>query len=463
MASGPNLIFHSNLNMPKKDLHTLVIEKLVPGGLGLGRLEEGIVVLVRYVLPGEKVLVQETSRKKDYISARLKKILSPSPERIEPPCPVYGRCGGCDLQHAGPDTQLNLKKSILADSMLRATGRFFSAPVFDIESPLKASEQFGYRQRIRLQVDGEGNYGFFRPESHILQPVSQCLLAKDQLNKVLQQLHLSDSFQKLAIHCGAFELLFNPAENDTVMLLHFQRKPRPADCALAADLVNNTSGLYTILMQVEGYGMYDPLVQKFQVTAPILSHSISLDTVPDELSISWEAGGFCQVNIGQNNSLVNLVLNMVTSGSHKKVLDLYCGNGNFSLAVAKLGSEILGIDAQNSAIRSAQRNAMLNKIHNCRFEKEQVPVAVNSLLAEENVFETIILDPPRQGALEISSQLPGLGAEQIIYISCNPATLARDLAVLIPAGYQLSRLVPVDMFPQTHHLESVALLKRTNM
>jgi 23S rRNA (uracil1939-C5)-methyltransferase len=446
--------------MPKKVLHTLVIEKLVPGGLGLGRLHEGIVVLVRYVLPGEKVLVQQTSRKKDYISAVLKEVLSPAPDRVEPPCPIYGRCGGCDLQHVGPDSQLNLKKAILTDSLLRAAGEIFAAPALSVESPLKAPEQFSYRQRLRLQVDKQGNYGFFRPESHILEPVSQCLLAKKQLNKVLQQLHFSNCFQKLAMHCSAFELLFNPAGNDTVMLLHFLRKPRPTDCSLAADLANNTNGLSAILMQVEGYGMYDPLVQIFQATPPILSHSMSLETFPGELNISWEAGGFCQVNIEQNSNLVNLVLNMVKSGRHHKILDLYCGNGNFSLAAAKLGSEVLGIDAQNAAIRSAQRNAILNEAHNCRFEKKQVPAAVNSFLTDGHTFETIILDPPRQGALEIVSLLPRLDADQIIYISCNPATLARDLTVLIPHGYQLSRLVPVDMFPQTHHLESVALLKR---
>ena len=115
--------------MPGKNLHTLRIEKLVPGGLGLGRLGDGIIVLVRYVLPGEEVLVQETGRKKDYISAILKQVLSPSPDRIETPCPIYGLCGGCDLQHAGPEAQIHLKKAILTDNLQRAAGNIFSSPV----------------------------------------------------------------------------------------------------------------------------------------------------------------------------------------------------------------------------------------------------------------------------------------------------------------------------------------------
>jgi 23S rRNA (uracil1939-C5)-methyltransferase len=144
-----------------------------------------------------------------------------------------------------------------------------------------------------------------------------------------------------------------------------------------------------------------------------------------------------------------------------RILDLYCGYGNFSLPVAQLAREVVGIDSQNSAIRSSKRNATLNKTHNCYFEKKQVVQGVNDLIDAGKTFDTIILDPPRQGAADIIAMLPDLGAEQIIYISCNPSTLARDLAILCPKGYELLHLTPIDMFPQTHHLESVALLKRT--
>jgi 23S rRNA (uracil1939-C5)-methyltransferase len=450
----------SALDMARNDLHTVLIEKLVTGGLGLGRLDNGIVVLVPYVLPGEKVRVREVDRKKDYITAIPEEVLSTSADRVVPPCPVYGRCGGCDLQHAGPGAQIRLKKAILADGLQRTAGSIFAKEPFPLEDPLEAPDQFGYRQRLRLQVQGEGNYGFFRPESHILEPISRCLLARDELNRVLQQVHASTPFNELAGHCSAFELLFNPAEETTMMLLHFRRKPRPTDCMLAAALTESIAGLSFILLQVEGYGLYDPLERTFSANVPLLTQTLALDGIRSPLSLSWEAGGFCQVNIIQNVNLVRLVLEMAANGPHARVLDLFCGYGNFSLPVAALGSEVLGIDTQNSAIRSAQRNAEQNEIPACRFEKKQVAAAVNSLLAAGRTFETIILDPPRQGAPDAVAGLSKLGAEQIIYISCNPATLARDLALLIPAGYKLSRLVPVDMFPQTHHLESVALLKR---
>jgi 23S rRNA (uracil1939-C5)-methyltransferase len=242
--------------------------------------------------------------------------------------------------------------------------------------------------------------------------------------------------------------------------LHFKRKPRPKDSILSADLVNNIAELSTILMKVEGYGLYDPLGQAFVSNPPLLSQTISLVNLDEDINLTWEAGGFCQVNLAQNKNLINLVLDMTQNGPHNRVLDLYCGYGNFSLAVAHIAEEVIGIDGQNSAIRSGKRNTELNDIHNCHFEKKQVVKGVKDLIAAKQTFDTVILDPPRQGAVDIVPVFPGLEAAQIIYISCNPATLARDLAILCSQGYALSYLVPVDMFPHTHHIESVALLKR---
>ena len=446
--------------MPKTKLHTTFIDKLVPGGFGLGRLADGIVVLVRYALPAEKVVVRETGRRKDYLTAVLQEVIEPSPDRIVPPCPLYGRCGGCDLQHASPKAQLRLKKALLADSLRRAAPDIFHHSMEVLENPVAAPEQFGYRQRLRLQVDRKGAFGFFRPESHSIVPVSHCLLAKENLNIVLGQLSYSPIFKELTRHSHTFELHFNPGQQSTVLLLHYQRRPRPADRQLVAELAEKIDRLSSIIMQVEGYGLYDYKTQTFAAVPPFLSSTVTIKPLGPALDFSWEVGGFCQVNLQQNNNLIQLVLDMVHRGPHRRVLDLFCGHGNFSLPIALSAGEVVGIDAQNASIRSARENAQQNRIRNSRFEKNQVPDAVDSLVAAHENFDTVILDPPRQGAAEIMSLLPHLGAEQIIYISCNPATLARDLTVLIPAGYILSRLVPVDMFPQTHHLETVAYLKR---
>jgi len=447
--------------MSRKELHSLVIEKLVPGGFGLGRLDEGIIVLVRYVLPGEKVAVRETARRKDYISASLLEVLAPSKDRIIPPCPIYGRCGGCDLQHAAASAQLHLKKNILLESLQRAAGDIFSPPGIPLKPPIASPEQFGYRQRIRLHVNREGRFGFFRPESQTIEPVVECLLAKNEMNHVLRALEGNENFAGLAPFSTGFELLFNPDGNGTIMLLQFRRKPRPADCTHAVALATDLEKLSSVLIKVEGYGLYDPRQRAIVTRPPILSHAIPIGQSRTELKITWEAGGFSQVNQDQNQNLIALVLEMLANGRHGRVLDLYCGYGNFSLPAAYIAGKVLGIDGQNSAIRSARHNVAVTGMQNCTFEKIQVAAGVQSLLDGGETFDTIILDPPRQGAPDIVHLLPGLCAERIIYVSCNPATLARDLAILHHYGYTLASLVPVDMFPQTHHLESVALIKRT--
>ena len=447
--------------MPRQNLHTLTIDKLVAGGFGLGRLANGMVVLVRYVLPGEKVLVQELERKKDYIYGTVREVLMPAPDRIEAPCPIYGRCGGCDLQHAASGAQLRLKKNILVDSLERSSGLFFFFFPWPVADPLAAPAHFNYRQRLRLQVDAGGNYGFFQPESHTVEPLLECLIAKELLNATLKKLQAQESFHDLLKHCNGFELLFNPDENDIILLLHFLRKPRPTDSLLAAELKNHIDNLAALLMLVKGHGLYDPVVRTFGGNPPALAYTSTIKARGTPLILSWEAGGFCQVNLEQNSRLIELVLEMVASGPHKSILDLYCGYGNFSLPAAQLAEEVIGFDAQNAAIRSGLRNARRLGIHNCSFAKKQVPDAVTDMLGAGHTFDTIILDPPRRGAPETVAKLPELGAEQIIYISCNPSTLARDLAVLSAADYRLARIVPVDMFPQTHHLEAVALLKRS--
>jgi 23S rRNA (uracil1939-C5)-methyltransferase len=446
--------------MIPKNQHTLIIDKLIPGGLSLGRLANGLVILVRGGLPGEQVLVRETQRKKDYIQGALEEVLSASEDRRTPPCPIYGRCGGCDLQHAGPEAQLRLKKGLLVDSLERAASHIFHDISGLIETPVAAPAPFKYRQRVRLQVDSQRKYGFFQSESHDIVPVSSCLLAKEPLNLVLAQLHRSNPFHELIKQVTACELLFNPDKNNVFMLLHFQRKPRPADDALSQELLNHVVGLTAIYMAVEGYGLYDPITRSFPANPPTLSYTTEIKDAGAPLTFTWEIGSFCQVNLEQNSNLIKLVLEMTADGRHQTILDLYCGYGNFSLPAAGLASKVLGIDTQNGAIRSGIRNAGLNNILNCSFEKNQVPEAVAALIAAGNTYDTIILDPPRRGAPEIVALLPELLPDQIIYISCNPATLARDLATLSAAGYRLVRLVPVDMFPQTHHLETVAHLKR---
>lgn len=441
--------------------HTILIEKLVAGGYGLGRLSDGMVVLVHHGLPGEKVIVREVCRRKDFITGSIIDILAPSPDRITPPCPIYRHCGGCDLQHAAYRAQLCLKKKILTDSLQRAAGKIFSEYDVEITPTIASPEEFGYRQRIRLQVDPEGRYGFFQTGSHDLVGVSECPLANETINSVLRRFHDNDAFSELVRNCTFFELLFNPGSKDIIVLLHFRRKPRPGDSLLAIELLRATASLESLLMMVEGHGLYDPANRSYTSHPPSLSRTLSSGRLEKDLILTWEAGTFCQVNLAQNRNLIGHVLDLLSGLPHSRVLDLYCGHGNFSLPVAKIADEVIGIESQNGAIRSGEHNILLNGIRNLSFVKSPVETGVNALIGAGESFDTVLLDPPREGAAAVVPKICDLGAGHIIYISCNPATLARDLVLLHSAGFEPSLLTPVDMFPQTHHMESVTLLKRT--
>ena len=446
--------------MSQQKRHTVIIEKLVTGGLGLGRLPDGMVALVRYGLPGEKVVIREMHRKKDFVSGALLDIITPSPDRVTPPCPFYGRRGGCDLQHCAYGAQLDLKRSILIEGLQRAPGTGLRRHDAEIQPTVASPADFGYRQRIRLQVDTEGQYGFFGTGSHHLARIDQCLLADKTINTVLRQLHSSEWFPELVSHGSFFELLFNPGRSNIILLLQFDRNPRARDSLLAEKLTGSIAELATVLMQVAGYGLYNPAAQSYAPPPPVLRQTVSPGQPSKDIVLTWEAGGFCQVNLLQNKNLIGLVMKMLRAIPSRRVLDLYCGYGNFSLPAAGIAEEVVGIDSQNAAIRSGRHNLLLNDIANCRFIKGPVAEEVGALIAAGEKFDTVILDPPREGAAAAVSRLAELNAGQIIYISCNPATLARDLALLSSDGYEPSRLVPLDMFPQTHHMESVTLLKR---
>jgi len=448
--------------MSSNNHHTIFIEKNVAGGLGLGRLSDGMVVLVHHGLPGEKVIVREVERRKDFISGSIVDILNASPDRIVPPCPIYGRCGGCDLQHVAYKTQLHLKRKILTESLQRAAGKIFPEFGADIQPTIASPEEFGYRQRIRLQADHEGRYGFFQTGSHDLVRVSECLLANGTINSVLHQFHDNDVFSELVKNCTFFELLFNPAGKNIIVLLHFRRKPRPRDSLLATDLLRSADGLLgSILMMVEGHGLYDPANRSYTSQPPYLSRTLSSWRLEKDLALTWEAGTFCQVNLALNRNLVDHVLDLLSELPHSRILDLYCGHGNFSLPIAKFADEVIGIESQNGAIRSGKHNILLNGLTNLNFIKSPVETGVSALIAAGESFDTVVLDPPREGAAAVVPKIYDLGAGHVIYISCNPATLARDLVLLHSSGYKPVMMTPADMFPQTHHMESVTLLKRT--
>jgi 23S rRNA (uracil1939-C5)-methyltransferase len=418
--------------------------------------------MVPRVLPGERVRVQLRRQHKQYQEADLLEVLTPSAHRISPVCPVYDTCGGCDFQHATYDEQLRLKNAILGETLYRAgLCREEELPAL-LGAPLASPQTSGYRQRIRLQV-AQGVVGYFGRQSHSLVPVFRCALAGESINSVLAELLKSRPFQSLMGLASAIELLENPGHNSVILLIHYTRKARPAEHQAAKLLCQTLPKLAAVIFSVEGQakGPYFSERGEVQPSELRVEFSLPVELCGQPLTLGLEPGGFCQVNLGQNENCIKLLLAWTREMQPTKALDLFCGMGNFSLPMAMQGWQITGMDMQRSTIRSATRNAEAAGLGDrCRFSQESAIKAARRLLAEKATFDCLLLDPPRSGCAELIPLLPGLAARQIIYISCDPATLARDLTGLTQSGYRLTEVRLVDMFPQTAHQETMVRLEQ---
>lgn len=429
------------------------------GGFGFGRLADGLVVLVPHVLPGEMILVRPVRKKKSYLEARLVEVLEPSRLRAEPRCPLYGQCGGCNFQHVRPDEQPQLKSVILQDQLLRAGVLTKDEMVSVLSAPLASPLLFHYRQRIRLRINGHGECGFFRHRSHQIVPVDHCFLARQRLNQVLGSLNDTSCSRHLLGLSSMVELSLSPDRETVYLFFHFSRKPRARDIKAAKESAARLGHIGAVHLVVEGQGRFGPFYSQNQDEQPLLSLSVPVPG-KQKICFQFEPGTFCQINLEQNEQLLGLLLDWADVRDNDQVLDLFCGMGNFSLPLALFAGRVKGMDLQRSAIRSAWRSAGEAGIDNCRFERQAAVDGAKACLVAKECFDLILLDPPRQGCRDVLAHVIALQPARIIYISCDPATLCRDLGILLEKGYRLQRMKMVDMFPQTHHLESITLLER---
>jgi 23S rRNA (uracil1939-C5)-methyltransferase len=426
---------------------TLTIHKVIHGGKGLGILKDGMVVMVPGVLPGEIVTVRETKSHRGHKEADLIRIEHAAPDRVAPPCPYYGRCGGCNLQHATKHAQLEIKRQILAESLIRARLELAD----DQPGPTLASPRdFGYRHRIRLHLDAAGNLGFHQTTSNTVVPVRRCLLATDAINRVLQALVDDHWPRRMLGLIGEVELLHSPIDDRIILVLH------PLADAPAARTASLTEALQPLTTAVL---LRDPRTDSAGKDQVKLGQRF--DCLGRTYRLRWDPACFFQVNVAQNPQLIELALGALAPWpSTFSALDLFCGMGNFSIPLALQGAQVTGIEHNRNSIRWATSNAAEAALTSTRFIAGNVEAQLRQLVRQHATFDSILLDPPRQGLGKAASLLPKLRPWRIVSISCDPATQARDMARIMADGYSLLDITPVDMFPQTHHIESVALLER---
>ena len=400
------------------------------GGAAVAR-DDGKVWLVNYALPGEVVEAEPRGRQGGVAVARATKVLEPSPQRVDAPCPYFGECGGCHLQHAAYTHQLELKRQVVEEAWSRAGLRLPpDAAVLGMEDP--------WRYRIRgefeaLSAPGGWRFGFHRLRSHSVLPIDSCLIHDERIERALPAFATAASELNLT---GLQNLLLTiePTGKGLLWRLPFHgREPRwPRD-----DFAHRVGELLPDLT--------------------ILDDAMSLDFWG--LTFRVRSDTFVQTNYRQMLILYRTALDMLDAKADEKVLDLYAGIGTISVAVALNAASVTAVEENPHAVQVGRLNARINSAR-----VEYVQGKVEDVLRQVRLgtHQAVILDPPRAGCEPRAlSELIRLGPKRIVYVSCEPSTHARDLVGLVRGGYRVRRAAIIDMFPHTYHIESVALLERS--
>ena len=464
-----------------EQLVTLDITGLNQEGQGIGHLD-GLTVFINGGLPGDRAEVRIESQRSRYAVASLANLITPSPSRIQPACPVAGRCGGCTLQALDYPAQLAWKRQQVVDALQRI-GHLDSVstlvrPVLGMTDPLKP---WHYRSKVQLPVSGTWEHpeiGFYAANSHTLVDTTVCAIQPpvcDAIRETLRE-HLRtfriDPYTE-ATHTGLVRHL--------VIRIGFATGQVMVGLVLNGDnLPGQETWIASLHQTIDSF--HDPELPALKLACCYLSANRDRTNLiqtsepqiiagqawieEDLLGIRYRLSplSFFQVNPRQTEILYATVLEMAALTGQETVLDLYCGTGSITLQVAKQARLVIGIEVVVPAVEDAIANARLNKISNVRFIAGRAEDLTQTLPDEIPEFfpaDLVIVDPPRKGCeRSLIDTLIRINPPRLIYVSCNPATLARDLALLVPAGYRVEAVQPVDLFPWTGHIESIVLMSR---
>lgn len=432
---------------------TITITGISHDARGVGKVDKDV-MFVPGSLPGETVEVLPGERKKNIRSAEVQTILAPHPERQTPPCDVYAACGGCALQIASAALAAELKQQIVREAFERI-GRLKVTvkPVITMDNPYR------YRNKGVFHVDdesGQARLGFFAKESHELVPAAHCLLFSEQVNHLARWLEHAITNTGRAGHIKKVMIRESRMTGD-LMVVFITREDQFKSTRLIDDLQQNWPAVKSI--------WHNKLTNPRLMTGTVWHHLAGDETITDHigpLTFNLSPASFFQVNNDQAEQLYNIVRKHTETIAPDTILDLYCGIGTIGLYIADLAKEIIGIESISAAIKDAKQNAKDLSIKNTHFHTAKAEQWLPKYLKTADIDRTLaIVDPPRKGlAPKLTEALIQSGVTHIIYVSCNPSTLARDCKVFARAGYNIKDVQPVDLFPQTSHVECVTLMSR---
>jgi len=435
--------------------YTIDIEDLSSDGAGVGRID-GKVWFVDGALPGERVQFREDRRRRRHAKGQAIHIERASPHRVLPPCQYYGVCGGCALQHLDYPEQVRSKQNRLLDD-LRKIGEVEPTEILE---PL-VCEPENYRRRARLGIrlvpkKGGVLVGFRERKSSYITALDSCLTLREEVSRLLPD--LPDLIARLSSPARIPQIEVSVGDSVTSLVFRHLEPLSDIDCMSLVDWARR--------WQVQVY-LQPAGIDSVHCLWPAAPVDLSYRLAAFDLEIAFTPMDFVQVNGAINEALVSRAVELMEINASDHVLDLFCGVGNFSLPLARQAAHVTGIEGSDELVERARGNARRNRIDNATFIAADLHVeGVDFWPVEQNV-DRVLIDPPRSGAMEVVRQIgrhaetSARWPERIVYISCNPATLARDCQVLVKEqGYRLSRAGVVDMFPHTAHVESIAVLDR---
>jgi 23S rRNA (uracil1939-C5)-methyltransferase len=428
------------LPAPGESEPSIDITALSYGPYGIGRLN-GKAIMIPHTAPGDRVVARVVDSQKHYAIGAMVRIIHPSALRQTPPCPYVGRCGGCSWQHLRYDTQLRAKQQSVEDA-LRRIGKLDG---FEIRPIIPALDPYRYRRRIRLQATNAKRLGFYGAASHDLVEIDSCAIANDRLNSTIGPLRrwLAE-INSVIEH---LEIIAGDGPDELVVVARSHSRLAPGDEPSCAGLIDGRD-LIRGLIVLEAR-------ERKTWGEPWITVKLT-----DALTVTLDADLFTQVNAVGNRQMISRLLAVGDFRVDDQVLELYSGAGNFTLPMATRVEKIVAVEGRRQAVANGKLNAEKYRLDNIDWQCAAVPQAVARLKRQRRKFSKIVLDPPRAGAKGVTGELAALGAEMICYLSCNPTTMARDLAALAARGHKLRLVQPIDLFPHTFHVESLAVMIR---
>ena len=428
----------------------LQIHDLSHDGRGVGRREDGKTVFVAGALPGETVRAEQTGRNRHFDEARTLEVLVASPDRVVPACAHFGTCAGCVMQHLDAPKQIEAKRRVLQDN-LRRIGHVEPAE----ELPPLTGAAWGYRRKGRFSVryvekKGKTVVGFRETNPRFVAELQQCHTVVPEIGRrigeieaVVESLDAKRTIPQIEFIAGdaAIALVFRHLEplsaDDRAKLVAFAQRTA-----------------FAVFLQPGGVDTVAPL---WPETAPALSFAIA----GHDVTLDFRPLDFIQVNADLNLRMIDAAIALLDPQPDDRVLDLFCGLGNFTLPLARRAGQVVGVEGDAGLVARARANAQRNGLANVEFHAADLAKDLSREPWMQAGFGKLLLDPPRAGAAEVLAQLPLKGIHRIVYVSCHPGSLARDAGFLVrERGFRLVSAGAMDMFPQTAHVESIALFER---